>query len=221
MSEDFEYLDFNPLDDAVLKDATVTAEEWVQLCDVDITYEARSIFRTVADRFSEDWSISFRIEIGPETNAYADPGGEPYQADGWALVWAASDDYLGGDGSSVGYFTGTDVADTFGLAFRTWYNRDLIWSVAGAFTDTRTTKDWIGDKHYWVDYDADAQTLSVYVSATATKPENPDEVFEDVDFGDDELYLGITAATGAATSNTYLKEWALEGAEGAGWGLVL
>lgn len=219
--DEFEYLGFAStaglsLNNGIAKDS----RDFLKLTELSVTSDVNGVFLTAPQRFDEDWLMMFRVEVGPETSTFLREDGTRFQADGWAIVWATSSTYIGGNGRDVGYFNGSGVANTRGLAFRLWSNLDLIWSVGGAFTNRRTGKDWRGDRYYWLDYDSASQTLSVYTSTTSTQPSTPSEVFTSVSFGTTEWYLGMTASTGSATMNSFLKEWSLE-TNGHGWGITL
>lgn len=222
MTDEFDYDPFTSTTGLSLNNGiTKNASNYMVLTTLSATQDVNGLFRTTATRFDENWTMRFHIEVGPETNGYFDAGSSPYQADGWAIVWATSSTYFGSPGGSVGYFGGSGVSNSRGLAFRIWYNRDLIWSVNGAFTTTRTGKDWRGDKYYWLEYDYASTTLRVYAGATSDQPAIPNETFTGVTFGTTAWYVGITAATGAATMNSYLKSWGMgAAADDYGWGVI-
>lgn len=61
----------------------------------------------------------------------------------------------------------------------------------------------------WIDYNGDAQTLTVYVSDSNTKPESP-LLVANVDLESvvgSQGFLGFTAATGGATNNHRILDW--------------
>lgn len=66
-----------------------------------------------------------------------------------------------------------------------------------------------GDFFVWVEYNNKNHIISIYVSKTRTKPENPTGTYS-VNLGEiigDTYYIGISASTGTQYQNHYIKEW--------------
>ncbi len=128
----------------------------------------------------------------------------------------------GGYGGSLGYDNG--YPDSVGIAFDTWQNReygdtssnelgiDLNGSVnhAGNGATKDVTPDFDNGKLWqaWVNYDG--TTLSLYVSATGTKPSSP-TLTQTLDLprviGSPFAFPGFTAATGAGWENIDVLNW--------------
>ncbi|NRR22890.1 S-layer homology domain-containing protein [Brevibacillus sp. MS2.2] len=70
-----------------------------------------------------------------------------------------------------------------------------------------------GKTYYtWIDYDGSAETLTVYFSDTATKPEAPFITGNGINLkqafaGKDKIYAGFTAATGGAAESHKVLSW--------------
>lgn len=64
-----------------------------------------------------------------------------------------------------------------------------------------------GYVYFWVDYDAAATTLYLYMSLSSTRPASPTATYT-VDLGDyTDYYIGFTAATGTAAQEYSVSQW--------------
>jgi hypothetical protein len=150
-------------------------------------------------------------------------------ADGLAFVaqnTAAGPDYLGMNGSGLGFFTGT-AAPAIGVTFDYYANAitgtppnavaiaepvgvDLVWK-----SPTPPTLSGAGSYRYiWVTYENPSKTMRVYYSATQNRRTEP--LLEAVLPQDlssllgGQVYFGVTAGTGSCYSGQYLLYLALD-----------
>lgn len=190
---------------------TKDANNYLELSRQGVLNDVNGVFRTTTARFDGDWSMSFRINMANVSNA----------ADGWAIVWATSPNFIGAGGGAVGYYTtagptsSATVPNTRAIAFRQYNYQDCIWSINGASTYTVTGKSWVGDYYYWVDYISSLSQIRIFRSTTNTKPSVAFIYLSNVTFGGTDWYLGITSATGSFSTDTLLKSWSLSGASDA------
>jgi hypothetical protein len=168
---------------------------------------------------SQDWSTQFTFLIG---------GNEA--ADGLAFL-VQNDPQQGGalsmGGSSLGYegispsvavefdtFTfgaGSPGEDPTDPHVATIINGDPIGGHREEFTPPYSlTGDPI---NAWIDYDASATELHVFVSDTAVKPSSP-QITDTIDIGEvigADALVGFTGATGAATESNFILNWSFTG----------
>jgi len=141
-------------------------------------------------------------------------------ADGLAFVVQRNSNQYGGAGGGIGYY---GIDNSLAVEFDTWNNGEMdghnanhvgisidgdLNSVARANIGTDMSNGAIW--YAWVDYDGANNALEVRLAQNDTRPANP-TVSYGVNLsnvlGQDDAYVGFTAATGGAFENHDIRSW--------------
>ncbi|MBI5787845.1 MAG: PEP-CTERM sorting domain-containing protein [Candidatus Schekmanbacteria bacterium] len=222
-----EYTDFSDLSDFTLNGSAATINS------SPVVYNGSTVLR-LTNRLSQAGSAfltnpvslgigsfggSFQFQI---TNNYNDG------ADGLAFVMQPlSATQLGGGGGGIGY---KGISPSFAIEVDTWQNTE--WdgqnynhvgvNINGNMASlhkiyiTNPVDDGIV-RNVWFDYDNQTELLEIFLSRDNTKPGSQGLIFP-VDgimsnLGTDQVYLGFTSATGAASSDHDIRAWSFYSTE--------
>jgi len=147
--------------------------------------------------------------------------GDGYGADGIVFVVNSVTSNVGGAGGGIGY---AGLPHSLGIEMDSWnngagidisgnhigidYNGDVT-SQGGAANIPARMNDGT-EKFVWVDFDGATKTLEVRYSTSSARPSSP-TISKNLDLvailGSPNVYVGFTAATGAAWEKHIIKSW--------------
>ncbi|MFC1717149.1 PKD domain-containing protein [Candidatus Poribacteria bacterium] len=220
------YPNFSSTDGLTLNGNAVKAGSFLRLTPNATSKRGSAFLTNTVSLPSSGFSTSFRFAI---PNSGGDQDDDGWGADGIVfVVQAQGNTALGGFGGNIGY---SGITPSVGVEFDTWYNGwdpsiDRTWpwpdiedgnhvginqngSVTSLVTKKVGTRMNNGAAWYaWIDYNG--STLEVRLSTGSSRP-GPPFLTRNINLssvlGTNSVYVGFTAATGAAYSTHYILSW--------------
>ncbi|MBB6635989.1 cadherin-like beta sandwich domain-containing protein [Cohnella thailandensis] len=202
--------------------------------DLRLTPSAGNQFGTVfnKERVSLRAGTGFSTYFTFNMSSPDGSGTTPKGADGIVFALQTRSNSAGSLGVGMGF---ENIKDSVGIEFDTFDNGSATWGSNGDPSNNHVAVDYDGvvthgkngnpaavnvpgvdfnsgqDVHVWIDYKSTEQKLEVFLSSSSNRPSSPILTETGLNLAErlkqDDIYVGFTAATGAAWQNHDIKQW--------------